>query len=169
MTAAVVAVRVPSRSWRSEARAVRTIWRRDLLRFVNDDEAMMATKPPLRTGVRWITHNALFHALRHLGVPTLLLRYESLVRRPSTELGRLLDHLDQPATPDELDFIGDGWVELGTSHALAGNPMRFRQGRVPLKLDEEWRHKFSRGHRLVTVGSTWPLLLRYGYLRRPVR
>jgi hypothetical protein len=47
--------------------------------------------------------------------------------------------------------------------------MRFRQGRVPVRLDEEWRHKLSRGHRLVTVGSTWPLLLRYGYLRRPVR
>jgi ABC-2 type transport system permease protein len=32
----VVAVRVPERSWRSEARAVRTVWRRDLIRFAND-------------------------------------------------------------------------------------------------------------------------------------
>jgi ABC-2 type transport system permease protein len=39
MTAAitdVVAVRVPESSWRSEVRAVRTVWRRDLIRFVND-------------------------------------------------------------------------------------------------------------------------------------
>jgi ABC-2 type transport system permease protein len=39
MTAAVVdvvPVRVPVRSWRSEARAVRTVWRRDLIRFAND-------------------------------------------------------------------------------------------------------------------------------------
>ena len=59
----------------------------------------------------------------------------------------------------------DGWIELGDSHALAGNPMRFERGRVPLKLDEEWRGKMRRRHRLLTAGSTWPLLLRYGYLR----
>jgi len=33
---AVVAVRVPERSWRSEARAVKTVWRRELLRFVGN-------------------------------------------------------------------------------------------------------------------------------------
>ena len=32
----VVAVRVPERSWRSELRAMRTVWRRDLIRFVNE-------------------------------------------------------------------------------------------------------------------------------------
>jgi hypothetical protein len=153
-----------------DSRGVAFSWTRLLRRLeVVDGEAMMATESPLRMSVRWTTHNALFHLLRRVGVPTLLLRYEYLVRSPGAELARLLDHVDQPAAPGELDFIGDGWVELGTSHALAGNPMRFRQGRVPVRLDEEWRHKLSRGHRLVTVGSTWPLLLRYGYLRRPVR
>ncbi len=32
----VVAVRVPERSWRSEARAMRIVWRRDLIRFATD-------------------------------------------------------------------------------------------------------------------------------------
>jgi ABC-2 type transport system permease protein len=32
----VVAVRVPERSWRSEARAVRAVWRRDLIRWTDD-------------------------------------------------------------------------------------------------------------------------------------
>jgi ABC-2 type transport system permease protein len=32
----VVAARVPQRSWRSEARAVRTVWQRELIRFAND-------------------------------------------------------------------------------------------------------------------------------------
>ena len=39
MTAAladVVAVRVPERTWRSEARAVKTVWRRDLIRFLGN-------------------------------------------------------------------------------------------------------------------------------------
>jgi ABC-2 type transport system permease protein len=32
----VVAVRVPERSWRSEVRAVKIVWRRDLIRFASD-------------------------------------------------------------------------------------------------------------------------------------
>ncbi len=32
----VVTVRVPERSWRSEARAMRIVWRRDLIRFASD-------------------------------------------------------------------------------------------------------------------------------------
>ena len=36
VVADVVAIRVPERSWRSEARAVRTVWRRDLIRFLGN-------------------------------------------------------------------------------------------------------------------------------------
>jgi ABC-2 type transport system permease protein len=36
VTADIVAARVPQRSWRSEARAVKTVWRRDLIRFVGN-------------------------------------------------------------------------------------------------------------------------------------
>lgn len=44
MTAAteVIAARVPERSWRSEARAVRAVWRREMIRFT-DDRARIAT------------------------------------------------------------------------------------------------------------------------------
>jgi Sulfotransferase family len=133
-------------------------------REVVDAEALMGTSSPLRMSARYLAYNALFHLLGRLGVPTLLLRYESLVRRPADELRRVLDLAGRPAAGGELGFVGDGWVELGTSHALAGNPMRFDRGRVPLRLDEEWRGKMRRRHRLLTVGSTWPLLLRYGYL-----
>jgi ABC-2 type transport system permease protein len=37
----VVAVRVPERSWRSEARSVRVVWRRDLIRFVDDPRMIL--------------------------------------------------------------------------------------------------------------------------------
>jgi ABC-2 type transport system permease protein len=36
MSAAVVAVRVPERTWRSELRAVTTVWRRDMIRFLGN-------------------------------------------------------------------------------------------------------------------------------------
>jgi hypothetical protein len=150
-----------------DSRGVAFSWAKLLRRLeVADGGALMATETPARMGARYLAYNSLFHLLRRLGVPTLLLRYEALVRQPTAGLARVLDHAGRPAAGGELGFVGDGWVELGTSHALAGNPMRFRQGRVPLRLDEEWRAGMHRRHRLLTAGSTWPLLLRYGYLRR---
>jgi ABC-2 type transport system permease protein len=44
----VVAVRVPERTWHSEARAVKTVWRRDLIRFAgNRAQVMMWLVQPL--------------------------------------------------------------------------------------------------------------------------
>ena len=37
----VVAARVPERSWRSDARAVRVVWRRDLIRFADDPRMIL--------------------------------------------------------------------------------------------------------------------------------
>jgi ABC-2 type transport system permease protein len=48
VVADVVAARVPERSWRSEARAVKTIWHRELIRFLGDRmQIMMALIQPL--------------------------------------------------------------------------------------------------------------------------
>jgi hypothetical protein len=149
-----------------DSRGVAFSWGKLMRRLeVVDAEALMATTTPLRMSARYLAHNSLFHLLRRLGVPTLLLRYESLVRDPAGQLAQVLGHAGRPPAAGELGFVGDGWVELGPSHALAGNPMRFRSGRVPLRVDEEWRGQFRRRHRLVTAASTWPLLLAYGYLR----
>jgi ABC-2 type transport system permease protein len=48
VAADVVAARVPERSWRSEARAVKVIWHRELIRFLGDRaQIMMALVQPL--------------------------------------------------------------------------------------------------------------------------
>jgi hypothetical protein len=148
-----------------DSRAVAFAWTKRVRRpEVAGAEVLMATYHPLRVGVRYLAHNLLFHLLRGLGTPALLLRYETLVSEPAAQLARVLRHAGRPAGDGELGFVGDGWVELGTSHALAGNPMRFRRGRVPLRLDDEWRARLRRRHRLAAAAPTWPLLLRYGYL-----
>jgi hypothetical protein len=149
-----------------DSRGVAFSWTKRVRRAeVVEGDALMATDTPLRMSARYLGYNLLFHLMRRLGVPTLRLRYESLVRDPVPQLTRVLGHAGRPPAAGELGFVGDGWVELGPSHALAGNPMRFRSGRVPLQLDEEWRGQLRRRHRLVTSVSTWPLLLAYGYLR----
>ena len=148
-----------------DSRGVAFSWTKRMRRAeVVSGDALMATDTPLRMSVRYLAYNLLLHLLRTLGVGGLLLRYESLVGDPAGELARVLAAAGRPAEAGELGFVGDGWVELGPSHALAGNPMRFRSGRVPLRVDEEWRGQLRRRHRLLTLASTWPLLLRYGYL-----
>ena len=57
----VVAVRVPERSWRSEVRAVRTVWRRDLIRFANDPMSIVA----------WLIQPLLFLFVLGPGLQTL--------------------------------------------------------------------------------------------------
>lgn len=57
----VVAVRVPERSWRSEARAVRTVWWRDLIRFRNDRMSIMT----------WLIQPLLFLFVLGPGLETL--------------------------------------------------------------------------------------------------
>ena len=149
-----------------DSRGVAFSWTKRMRRAeVVSGDALMATDTPLRMSARYLGYNLLFHLLRRLGVPTLRLRYESLVRDPVPELTRVLGHAGRAPAAGELGFVGDGWVELAPSHALAGNPMRFRSGRVPLRVDEEWRGQLRRRHRVLTSVSTWPLLLAYGYLR----
>jgi Sulfotransferase family len=149
-----------------DSRGVAFSWTKRMRRAeVVSGDALMATDTPLRMSARYLGYNLLFHLLALTGVRGLLLRYESLVRDPAAELTRVLALAGRPPAAGELGFVGDGWVELGPSHALAGNPMRFRSGRVPLAVDEEWRGRLRRRHRLLTSASTWPLLWRYGYLR----
>jgi hypothetical protein len=149
-----------------DSRGVAFSWTKRMRRAeVVSGDALMATDTPLRMSARYLGYNLLFHLLQLTGVRGMLLRYESLVRDPAAELARVLALAGRPVAAGELGFVGDGWVELGPSHALAGNPMRFRSGRVPLQVDEEWRGQLRRRHRLLTSVSTWPLLLAYGYLR----
>ena len=59
--AEVVAVRVPERSWRSEVRAVRIVWRRDLIRFATDRMRI----------VTWLIQPLLFLFVLGAGLQTL--------------------------------------------------------------------------------------------------
>jgi ABC-2 type transport system permease protein len=61
VVADVVAVRVPERTWRSEARAAKAIWRRDMIRFANDRAQVMM----------WLIQPLLFLFVLGSGLQTL--------------------------------------------------------------------------------------------------
>jgi len=136
---------------------------------VTDSEAYMDRQPAGITALYWMNDNLLLDLLRLLRVPSHRLRYESLVARPREHARAIVRHAGSaPDTPDAPDipglgFIGDGHVDLTVDHTVAGNPVRFSQGRLDLRADEEWSRAMPRRQRLAVTAATWPLLLRYGY------
>jgi hypothetical protein len=126
------------------------------------DRPFRIKQRPWKLSVRWTWINLSSHALRRLGVAVLSLRYESLVADPRAELTRVARFAGAP-DPD-LAFIGDGEVDLPAGHLVAGNRMRLARGRVPIRLDDEWRSRFPASQRRLVTMLTWPLLRAYGYV-----
>jgi Sulfotransferase family len=130
---------------------------------VADSEAYMHRQPAAVTAIYWMKDNLLLDLLRLLRVPCRRLRYESLLEQPLQHTEAVLCHAGLGLDGRELGFIGGRHVDLAVNHTVAGNPMRFRLGRLELRSDQEWSRSMPRGQRLLVTAITWPLLLRYGY------
>ncbi|MGH9004967.1 MAG: sulfotransferase, partial [Acidimicrobiia bacterium] len=129
------------------------------------DDAFMPQYSPSSSGRQWVAYNLLFDALGVIDT-TMILRYEALMAQPRKGLERILAAASEPVTDESFAFLGDGWVDLGVDHTVAGNPMRFHQGRLDLRLDQAWTTKLPERDRKVVTAITWPLQLRYGYSKR---
>ena len=117
-----------------------------------------------RAAGQWLVDNLLIHLFgRRLRARRVL--YESLVSAPRRELEALLLELGRDPGAAATVLVSDDAVELEENHTVAGNPLRFRRGRVELRLDEEWRDRMERRDRLVVNLMTWPLLAVYHYRR----
>jgi sulfotransferase family protein len=149
-----------------DSRGVAYSWTKEVRKpEVTGDDAFMPVYSPSSSGRQWVAYNLLFDAL---GVVdnTMILRYEALMAEPRAGLERILAHAGEPVTPESFSFLGDGWVDLACDHTVAGNPMRFHQGRLDLRLDQAWTTKLPERDRKVVTAITWPLQLRYGYSKR---
>jgi UDP-N-acetylglucosamine transferase subunit ALG13 len=130
---------------------------------VKSNEAYMPTYHPLRMSLRWTGYNMAYEALPRLGVPTLRLRYESLIERPREEMERVMEFIGEELPTEEFDFIQGDKVTLDTTHSCSGNPMRFGQRDIKLRLDAEWREKMSTRDRALVSVLTSPLRRKYNY------
>ncbi len=131
---------------------------------ITNGDAFFQEFSPLRAGVRWMECNLAFEVLRRLRVPTVGMRYESLAADPRGELERMFGEMGEAGRHD-LSRVG-GSVEVSGQHSVRGNPMRFAHGRQQVRADEAWRTGMATKTRSIVVLVTWPLLLRYGYLRQ---
>ena len=118
-----------------------------------------------RSAVWWNVANAYTElALPLRRRPYVRIRYEDLAREPAATVARLADFAGLPAiAPQASD---SATFDLSAHHTVGGNPMRFEQGAIRVRSDEEWRTALDPGGRRVVTAITLPLLARYGYLRR---
>jgi hypothetical protein len=151
-----------------DSRAVAYSWTRKVPRGEKTGPKYMATVRPARTAGQWNYHNAALQLLAATGTPTLRVRYEDLVARPHETFAEIAEFTGVASGPQQLDFIGADeagpWAELGVAHIPSGNRMRFQTGRIPIRLDDEWRRSMSATDRRTVTALTLPLLRSYGYL-----
>ena len=133
-----------------------------------DSQTFFPTYHPLRTATRWTAYNLLFDVLGKSGTPRLLMRYEDSVNAPQHAIEEMMILMgDTP--PTQFPFLDGTDVLLQAHHTMAGNRMRLMTGRLPLRVDNEWRTQMPRRDRFLVGLVTWPVLMRYGYLARSAK
>jgi Sulfotransferase family len=147
-----------------DPRGVAYSWSKVLDKSPYADGGEMDRLPPGATARSWLFHNLLLSGLTVAGVPSRMLRYEDFVAAPAERLREIAEFVGLSAQAAAVPFLADTAVEFGKpDHTLAGNPLRFRDGRVAIRADEAWRDLLpARDRRLVEV-VTAPLLLAYDY------
>lgn len=130
---------------------------------VGSGDSFMSVHSPWWTVSLWVTDNLLYDAVARRMPRAALVRYEDVVADPRAQITQIVRELELPATDLTLSHLGDSAADLPASHALSGNPMRFRPGRVVLRADDEWRTSMSRPRQAMISAATWPLLWHYGY------
>jgi hypothetical protein len=144
-----------------DPRGVAYSWTKEVSRPGIAGGAMMDRYPAWKMAGRWVAYNSAFHLLRRIGVPTMRVRYEDLVRDPSATLERIARLLGVP-TPG-FPFLDGTSLSLAEEHTIAGNPVRFDRGPIQLRRDDAWQTRMPAKQRLAVSAISLPLRLVYGY------
>lgn len=151
-----------------DSRGVAHSWTKEVARPETADGRPMPRYSPMMAAAWWDAFNLGHAALAATGVAPLRLRYEDLLEHPPDALRAILDPTGVTEEPGWDSFLGADGAQLGTSHSVAGNPMRFTSGVIPLQPDETWRARLPTRDKRIVTALTAPLLVRYGYaVRRP--
>lgn len=149
-----------------DARPVAHSWQKKMVYDPTGDEPLYMTRfSPVQSSKFWYTWNlATERVWASAGKRYLRMRYEDFVAAPLASLRQIIELVGE--TLEELPIDEQGRFEMGETHSLAGNPSRFKDGRVEIRRDDKWRRAQPRVQRLLVTLLTAPLLLRYGYLGR---
>ena len=62
-----------------------------------------------------------------------------------------------------FEYVTDEGITVPRTHVVAGGRIRLASGRMPLRLDEQWRREMPAGPRRLVELMTAPVRWRYGY------
>jgi len=113
----------------------------------------------LRQAGAWTVRNCLISATadRYMeSADYLLLTYEALASEPEASLHRICEVAGVPFEPQAIENF-----RSGSPYAIAGNPMRQREGGI--RLDQQWKRRLPRSSRYLTDAITAPIRSKYRY------
>lgn len=146
-----------------DSRGVAYSWTKEVARPEVATGQAMPRYSPASSAAWWDAFNLMLASLALTGSPVHRLRYEDLLGDPSDALRAILTPTGLPLERGWDGFLTAEGARLGPSHSVAGNPMRFRTGTIPLRRDDAWREHLPTRDRRVVTALTGPLLLAYGY------
>lgn len=150
-----------------DSRGVAFSWTKEVARPESSAGELMPQYSPASAAMWWDAFNVMLGALATTGTDVHRLRYEDLLARPAGALREVLAPTGLRLGSGWDDFLGPDGATLGASHSIAGNPMRFSTGTLPLRRDEAWRRELGARDRRIVTALTLPLLSAYGYSWRP--
>lgn len=113
--------------------------------------------------IRYTAYNIEMHAVATKS-PHLFMKYEDLIADPEACVQSVVSLFPKSARNLDLsNFIGSKRVKLGTTHTIAGNPMRHTCGWLSLQADEAWRETMPTAQQRLVSMLTYPLIRKYGY------
>lgn len=118
--------------------------------------------------LNWSIYGVLFHALSLFRVPVKTVHYEEFMARPHQVIDEILAFAGVEPWETDTSHISEDEVILSAHHTVAGNPMRFRTGKLKIRKDSEWQEQMPARDRRVAGLLSLPLRLAYG-LRRDGR
>jgi hypothetical protein len=150
-----------------DPRAVAYSWTTRVQRPEDPGGSYMTRYSPLRAAREWNMQNASLGLLARSQTPVLRVRYEDLVCEVKPTLRRICEFAGLTVKDSEFGFVGGGgceqWAELRQAHTAAGNPMRFKTGKIAISQDDRWQTAMPAGQRRAVTALTLPLLSLYGY------
>lgn len=144
-----------------DSRAAAYSWfRKKAAHEIQGKKVYMARESAVNSSLGWMQANLLIEPLK-LRIPSMTVRYEDFILNPAGILSEILALAGEKGR--RIPLAGDNMVYLRVNHTVSGNPMRFQNGPVELRLDDEWRTSMRPADKRTVTALTWPLLLKYGY------
>jgi len=116
------------------------------------------------SSLHWCAANALMETFnKDIPADYHRMRYEDLVADPRKSISDAWTAFNLPRP--NLEWISDqNEVFLKNAFTVAGNPFRFKKGKIAIAPDDEWKTKMKSTTKLLVATASFPYLLKYSYL-----